>query len=75
MEEQILEMLTSMQKDVKDIKDTAFRLNASYIEDAIEGLKVDKKKTDFEIEYLHYRLTEMDKRIYALEKQRKIKQS
>jgi hypothetical protein len=68
MEKQILELLTSMQKDIRDIKETTNNIKISETENDNAVLKADNKKIDFEIEYLHYRLTEMDKRIYALEK-------
>lgn len=75
MDKQILEILLELQKDMKDvktdiqeIKGTANRIEASQTEDVIGMLKVTKKKTDFEVEYLNNRLTEMDKRLYNIEK-------
>lgn len=67
--------LTGVQKDlkvvktdIKDIKETVNRIEISQTEDVIGILKVNKKKTDFEVDYLNNRVTEMDKRIYILEK-------
>ncbi|MEH7885177.1 hypothetical protein V7654_12760 [Bacillus sp. JJ1609] len=67
--------LAGVQKDLKDvkidiheIKETVNRIEVSQTEDVIGILKVNKKKTDLEVDYLNSRLTEMDKRIYILEK-------
>lgn len=68
MEKQILEILLELQKDMKEVKETVNRIEASQTEDVIGLLKVQKKKTDFEVEYLNNRITEMDKRIFNVEK-------
>ncbi|MGG5254673.1 hypothetical protein ACQYAD_14565 [Neobacillus sp. SM06] len=75
MEKQILESLMELQKDLKDIKtdihevkETVKRIEAPHAEDVVGMLKVTKKKTDFEVAYLTNRLTEMDKRLFNLEK-------
>lgn len=75
MEKQILEILMELQKDLKEVKtdihevkETVNRIEASQAEDVVGMLKVTKKKTDFEVEYLNNRLTEMDKRLFNLEK-------
>ncbi|MGJ7920260.1 hypothetical protein [Neobacillus sp. LXY-4] len=75
MEKQILEILMELQKDLKEVKTdihevkgTVNRIEASQAEDVVGMLKVTKKKTDFEVEYLNNRLTEMDKRLFNLEK-------
>jgi hypothetical protein len=75
MDKQILEILLELQKDMKDvktdiqeIKGTVNRIEASQNEDVLGMLKVTKKKTDFEVEYLNNRLTEMDKRLFNIEK-------
>lgn len=75
MDKQILEILLELQKDMKEvitdiqeIKGTVNRIEASQTEDVVGMLKVTKKKTDFEVEYLNNRVTEMDKRLFNLEK-------
>jgi hypothetical protein len=82
MDHQILEILLDLQKsmkevqtdiqevkiDVQEIKVTVNRIEASQTEDVIGLLNVTKKKTDFEVEYLNNRLTEMDKRLFTVEK-------
>ncbi|WP_226674869.1 hypothetical protein [Mesobacillus jeotgali] len=74
MDKKILEILMDMSKDLKevktgvqDVKETVNRIEVSQNEDVIAILKVNKKKTDFEVDYLNNRLTEMVKRIYVLE--------
>ncbi|UYZ24054.1 hypothetical protein [Mesobacillus jeotgali] len=57
-----------VQADIKEVKATVDRIEAAQTEDVIGILKLSKKKTDFEVDYLNNRLTEMDKRIYVLEK-------
>ncbi|NRG43207.1 hypothetical protein HRF87_00330 [Bacillus sp. CRN 9] len=75
MDKQILEILLELQKDMRDvkidiqeIKGTVNRIEASQTEDVVGMLKVTKKKADFEVEYLNNRLTEMDKRLFNIEK-------
>ncbi|MDZ5472441.1 hypothetical protein SM124_11845 [Bacillus sp. 31A1R] len=82
MDKQILEVLLELQKDMKEvktdikevkteiqeIKGTVNRIEASQTEDVVGMLKVTNKKTEFEVEYLNNRLTEMDKRLFNLEK-------
>jgi chromosome segregation ATPase len=60
--------LSEVKTDIKEIKETVNRIEISQTEDVIGILKMTKKKTDFEVDYLNNRLTEMDKRIYVLEK-------
>jgi chromosome segregation ATPase len=60
--------LKEVQTDIHEVKTTVDRIELAQTEDVIGILKVNKKKTDFEVEYLNNRLTEMDKRIYVLEK-------
>ncbi|CAM3791114.1 hypothetical protein CYOC110262_22325 [Cytobacillus oceanisediminis] len=50
------------------VEDTVNRIEASQAEDVISMLKLQKKKTDFEVEYLNNRITEMDKRLFNIEK-------
>lgn len=60
--------LVVVQADIKEVKATVERIEAAQTEDVIGILKVSNKKTDFEVEYLNNRITEMDKRLYVLEK-------
>ena len=50
------------------VEGTVNRIEASQTEDVVGMLKVTQKKTDFEVDYLNNKLTEMDKRLFALEK-------
>lgn len=73
MDKQILEILLGLQKDmielqkdmkdvksdIQEIKGTVNRIETSQTEDVVGMLKATKKKTDFEVEYLNNRLTEM----------------
>jgi hypothetical protein len=75
MDKQILEILLELQNDMKEvktdvqeIKGTVTRIEDSQTNDVVGMLKVTKKKTDFEVEYLNNRLTEMDKRLFNIEK-------
>lgn len=58
----------NLKTDIKEIKETVIRIEASQTEDVIGLLNVTKKKTDFEVEYLNKRVTEMDKRLFTIEK-------
>lgn len=75
MEERIYEMLIKMQSGMEEMNErlqrvegTVNRIEASQTEDVVGMLKVNKKKTDFEVDYLNNKLTEMDKRLFSLEK-------
>jgi hypothetical protein len=68
MEKQILELLVEMNERLKRVEETVNRIEASQTEDVVGMLKVTKKKTDFEVDYLNNRLTEMDKRLFNIEK-------
>ncbi|KIY20861.1 hypothetical protein UB32_16910 [Mesobacillus subterraneus] len=57
-----------VQADISEVKVTVTQIQAAQAEDVIGILKVSKKKTDFEVDYLNNRLTEIDKRLYVLEK-------
>lgn len=57
-----------VKTDIQEIKGTVNRIETSQNEDVLGMLKVTKKKTDFEVEYLNNRLTEMDKRLFNIEK-------
>ncbi|WP_102262627.1 hypothetical protein [Mesobacillus jeotgali] len=72
MDKKILEILMDMSKDLKevktgiqDVKETVNKIEVSQNEDVIAILKENKKNTDFEVDYLNNRLTEMDNRIYV----------
>ncbi|MED4351000.1 hypothetical protein P9265_01450 [Schinkia azotoformans] len=67
--------VSELQKDMKpvkaniqEIKETVNRIEVSQTEDVIGLLKQTKKKTDFEADYINNRITEMDKRLFQLEK-------
>jgi hypothetical protein len=68
MEKQILELLVEMNERLKRVEETVNRIEASQTEDVVGMLTVTKKKTDFEVDYLNNRLTEMDKRLFNIEK-------
>ncbi|KKI92783.1 hypothetical protein WQ54_07865 [Bacillus sp. SA1-12] len=68
MEKQILDLLVEMNERLKRVEETVNRIEASQTEDVVGMLKVTKKKTDFEVDYLNNRLTEMDKRLFNIEK-------
>ncbi|MFN7253484.1 MAG: hypothetical protein ACK4M9_22325 [Anaerobacillus sp.] len=75
MEKRILEILLQLQNDlnevktdIQEIKGTVNRIEPSQTEDVVGMLKVTKKKTDFEIDFINNKLTEMDKRLFSLEK-------
>lgn len=68
MEKQILDLLVEMNERLKRVEKTVNRIEASQTEDVVGMLKVTKKKTDFEVDYLNNRLTEMDKRLFNIEK-------
>lgn len=57
-----------LKVNLQKVQATVDRIEVAQTEDVIGILKVSKKKTDFEVDYLNNRLTEMDKRIYVLEK-------
>ncbi|WP_209121698.1 hypothetical protein [Alkalihalobacillus sp. BA299] len=60
--------LKEVKTDIQEIKDVVTRIETSQIEDVVGMLKVTKKKTDFEFDYLNNKLTEIDKRLFSLEK-------
>jgi hypothetical protein len=82
MEEKMLDILVEIQKnvnllqmdmkvvksDIHEIKNTVNRIEVAQNEDVIGLLKITKKKTDFEMDYVNNKLTEMDKRLFILEK-------
>ena len=82
MEQKIYEMLVKMQSSMvemqssmeemnerlKRVEGTVNRIEASQTEDVVGMLKVTKKKTDFEIDYLNNKITEIDKRLFSLGK-------
>lgn len=68
LEKQILDLLVEMNDRLKRVEKTVNRIETSQTEDVLGMLKVTKKNTDFEVEYMNNRLTEMDKRLFNLEK-------
>jgi hypothetical protein len=68
MEKQILDLLVEMNDRLKRVEETVNRIESSQTEDVVGLLKVTKKKTDLEVDYLNNRVTEMDKRLFNLEK-------
>ncbi|HJV32150.1 MAG TPA: hypothetical protein VJ558_08125 [Bacillales bacterium] len=57
-----------VKSDIHEIKDTVNRIEVAQNDDVIGILKITKKKTDFEMDYVNNKLTEMDKRLFILEK-------
>lgn len=68
MEKQILDLLIEMNDRLKRVEETVNRIESSQTEDVVGLLKVTKKKTDLEVDYLNNRVTELDKRLFSLEK-------
>jgi uncharacterized coiled-coil protein SlyX len=75
MEKEIYGMLVKMQSGIEEmnerlkrVEETVNRMEATQTEDVVGMLRLTKKKTDFEVDYLNNRLTEMDKRLFNLEK-------
>jgi hypothetical protein len=64
--ENVRQSLKEVQVDIQEVKLTVDRIKTPQTEDIIGILEVNTKKTVFEFDYLNNRLTEMDKRIYAL---------
>ncbi|KEF38890.1 hypothetical protein M670_01706 [Schinkia azotoformans MEV2011] len=60
--------MKTVKTDIQEIKETVNRIEESQSEDVIGLLKATKKKTDFEADYINNRITEMDKRLFQLEK-------
>ncbi|MCD8502165.1 MAG: hypothetical protein LRY71_11350 [Bacillaceae bacterium] len=63
-----LDKVDEMNDRLKRVEGTVNRIEASQTEDVVGLLKVTKKKIDFEVDYLNNKLTEMDKRLFILEK-------
>jgi chromosome segregation ATPase len=57
-----------VKSDIHEIKDTVNRIEVAQTEDVVGVLKMTKKKTDFEMDYVNNKITEMDKRLFILEK-------
>ena len=68
MEKQILDLLVEMNDRLKRVEETVNRIESSQTEDVVGLLKVTKKKTDLEVDYLNNKVTELDKRLFSLEK-------
>ncbi|MDR6123450.1 septal ring factor EnvC (AmiA/AmiB activator) [Bacillus sp. SLBN-46] len=60
--------LVEVKSDIREIKGTVNRIETAQAEDVVGILKMTKKKTDFEVDYINNRLTEMDKRLFNIEK-------
>ncbi|WP_409250651.1 hypothetical protein V1502_10770 [Bacillus sp. SCS-153A] len=60
--------LRKVEVTVKKVEETVNRIEVSQTEDVVRLLKITQKKTDSETDYINSRLTQMDKRIYQLEK-------
>jgi len=57
-----------MENKLDSVYETVKRIESSQTEDVISLLKLQKKTVDFEVDYVNNKLTEMDKRIFNLEK-------
>ena len=68
MEKQILDLLVEMNERLIRVEKTVNRIETSQTEDVVGMLKVTQRKTNFEVDYVNNRLTEMDKRLFNLEK-------
>ena len=60
--------MEEMNERLIRVEGTVNRIEGSQTEDVVGMLKVTQKKTDFEVDYLNNKLTEMDKRLFTLEK-------
>ena len=60
--------MVEVKSDIREIKGTVNRIETAQAEDVVGILKMTKKKTDFEVDYINNRLTEMDKRLFNVEK-------
>ncbi|RIW30735.1 hypothetical protein D3H55_16550 [Bacillus salacetis] len=61
-------LMPELNGKLLNIDTTVNRIEAAQTEDVIGLLKTRRKYTDTEFDYLHSRLTHMDKRLYQLEK-------
>jgi polyhydroxyalkanoate synthesis regulator phasin len=59
--------LNETRTDVKDIKETVNRIEATQTEDVISMLKVTNKNSETDFDYLNTRITNIDKRVFNLE--------
>lgn len=70
--EERLELMDGRQEKMEDklvqVYDTVNRIETSQTEDVIGLLKLQKKRVDFEVDYINNKLTEMDKRLFNIEK-------
>ena len=60
--------LRGVKRDIQGIKETVNRIEIFQTDYIIGMLNENKKKSDFEIDYLNDRLNTMEKRIFNLEK-------
>ncbi|SDZ54856.1 hypothetical protein SAMN05421736_116127 [Evansella caseinilytica] len=63
-----LTKVEEMSERLKRVEETVNRIEYAQTEDVVGMLKSNKKTVDFEADYLNKKLTDMDKRIYILEK-------
>ncbi|KUP07450.1 hypothetical protein Q73_08690 [Bacillus coahuilensis m2-6] len=85
MEKQIYDLLLNIQSDISEMKSditnmnerltrveaAVNRLEVTQTEDIVSLLKTTKDRMDFDVEYINKRVTDMDKRLFALEQQAK----
>jgi hypothetical protein len=57
-----------MQEKLGLVYETVIRIETSQTEYVMGLLKLQKKRVDFEVDYINNKLTEMDKRLFNLEK-------
>lgn len=71
MNTRMVDMNTGMEEmntRLNRVEHTVNRIEASQTEVVVGMLKVTKKNTDFEVDYLNNKITEIDKRLFSLEK-------
>ncbi|OIU72576.1 hypothetical protein BHE18_03080 [Rossellomorea aquimaris] len=59
--------MIALKTDVKDIKETVNRIEASQTEDVIAMLKAGTQRSETDFRYLNTRITDIDKRVFTLE--------
>lgn len=64
----VKDKVESVDGTVRKIESTVNRIEVSQTEDVVGMLKISKKNTELETDYINSRLTQMDKRIFQLEK-------
>jgi hypothetical protein len=66
LDKQILEIITDLKSEIKEIKGMLNTIERAQTGDIFEVIN---KRTENELEYLNHRILQMDKRIFFLEKQ------